>query len=249
MDLVQAIFLGALQGITEWLPISSQGQVALTALQMFNIPGGEALRFAFILHIGTLIAATIYFRKDLAGLGKKENRPLLRFLAIAVLATAVTGFPAYFFIKAISGSTFLLTIAIGFFLVLTGIIQLGKKGKQKAEMNNSNALILGLAQGFSVLPGISRSGITSAALLVKGFNPEKAFRLSFILSVPSVFLGEIALGVFEGTAFQFEMIAAIIAAAITGLVSIHILLSVVKRVNFAGLCIAFGLLYFLIAFL
>ena len=248
MELLQALVLGALQGIFEWLPVSSQGQIMGFAMALFKVGAADALKYAVMLHVGTLLAATIYFRSELFSLLTLKNKPLLKFLFIAVLATGLTAVPSYFFLKAVlSYSPFFLLLIIGFLLLLTGVSQNGKKANKKAALTNINAFFLGLAQGFSVLPGISRSGITTTALLFEGFSPGKAFKLSFILSIPSIFIAELAFGASQGFVVDFNAFLALIVAFVFGMLFIDILIRVAKRTNFSKFCIAFGLFYIFIA--
>lgn len=247
MDFFAALVLGILQGITEWLPISSQGQVAGTALALFGVAPKEALGYAIFLHIGTLLAAIVYFRKELLGLLRGNDKKLLKFLGIAVVATAVTAIPSYILLKNFAIGPFILLVVIGLLLIGTGLVQRFVQKRGEGVIGNKNALWLGLGQGFAVLPGVSRSGVTSAVLLFEGFAPEEAFRLSFLLSVPSVLLGELAFAVFEPIIFEPTVLVAVAAAFVVGLGSIKVLLNVAHRINFSWFCVGFGIIYLLIA--
>jgi undecaprenyl-diphosphatase len=248
MDLWQAVILGALQGIFEWLPVSSQGQIMGFAITIFRLGAESALKYAVMLHAGTLLAATIYFRKALAELLRLENKPLLRFLLIALIATAISAIPCYLLLRMVlTYNPFFLLFIIGLLLVLTGISQRKKLANKSAKLTKMNAFFLGLAQGLSVLPGISRSGITTSTLLFEGFNPEQAFRISFILSIPSVLVAELLFGALEGFVLDFNALIALLVAFIFGLLLINVLLKIAKRASFSKFCIAFGLLYIMIA--
>lgn len=247
MDLLQAIVLGTIQGITEWLPISSQGQSIAVALTVFGMSVEEALHYSIFLHLGTLIAATAYFRKEIVELLQLKDKTLLKFLAIAVVSTAATAIPTYLILRNLLGSSTLLLLLIGVFLIITGLLQMKKRFVKEAKLTNLNALMLGLGQGFSVLPGISRSGTTTSVLLFEGFEPEKAFRISFLLSVPSVFAAEILFGLAEPIMFELNVMIAVAVAAAVGFASIKLLLVVARRINFFLFCILFGLFYVVIA--
>ncbi len=247
MNLVQAIALGVLQGIAEWLPVSSQGQTMVVSMHVFGISAEAALGYAIFLHVGTLVAATIYFRKEVLEMLQGKSQKTAKFVAFALLGTAVTAFPAYLFLKAAVASPFLLMLVIGIALVFTGMLQLKKK-PAKASEGSPHGLLTGLAQGLSAIPGVSRSGITTAALLFQGFEPEKAFRLSFILSIPSVLVAELAFGLAEGISIGPEALVSVLAAAVAGYASIAVLLRLARKINFAFFCIAFGLLYLGLAF-
>ena len=247
MDLIQAIFLGFLQGIFEWLPVSSQGNISAIALTLFNLSVEKASSYAIFLHMGTLFSAIIYFRREIKALLKLENKPLLKFLIIAVISTALTALPSYLFLKSLLTNAFILLLAIGIFLIITGLIQKFVRKSGQAVFSNKNAFFLGLGQGFSVLPGISRSGTTTSVLLFEGFEPEQAFRTSFLLSIPSVLIAEIIFNMFEPTIFDLNIITALVTAAITGFLSIDLLIRLAKKIRFSLFCFLFGILYIIIA--
>lgn len=249
LDLFQAVVLGLLQGITEWLPISSQGQVSVAALQLFGVGVEAAMQYAIFLHIGTLIAAIIYFRNEIINLLKLQDNKMLKFLAVAVLATAVTALPSYLIFRSIATSAFVLMLAVGVFLIVTGLIQKYAKKRTEGKLSLRNAVFLGLGQGFSILPGISRSGMTTSVLLFEGFDPEKAFRISFLLSVPSIFIAEILFNILEFPAIDANAIIAVAVAAVAGYFSMDILIRVASKINFSLFCIAFGIVYLLLAFI
>ncbi len=249
MDLFQAIILGIFQGIFEWLPVSSQGQIAAIAVSFFGIPADEALGYAIFLHIGTLIAAAAYFRKELSEMALGKDRKARNFILLAVVATGITAIPSYLLLKSIPLTGFALLILIAVLLFVTGFLQKVKSKNTNPELTKKNSVILGLAQGFSVLPGISRSGVTTAALLLEGFSPERAFRISFLLSVPSVLIGEMAFSILEPITFDLSALVALLFAFAFGYLSIAALLNFARAINFSLFCWAFGILYLLIAFL
>ena len=254
MELFTAIIAGLLQGIFEWLPISSQGNIMAFLMSFFSMSPTDALKIAVLLHSGTLLAAILYFRKEIGqilSLRTKKNQELARFFLIATLSTAITAIPMYFLLKFALSETLGLTVpylllAIAVMLVVTGFLQLNKKHGKEMKLTDKNALIAGLAQGFSVLPGISRSGTTTAALLFTGANPAQAFRLSFIMSIPAVLLAELAFGFSEGIYFEEFAFVAVIVAFLVGLASIDLFIKVAKRINFSYFCFALALLYVLI---
>ncbi|MBU2101045.1 undecaprenyl-diphosphate phosphatase, partial [Candidatus Micrarchaeota archaeon] len=187
--------------------------------------------------------------KEIKEIIELKEKNLLKFMVIAVLSTAITGIPIYLFLEQLSVSSFYLSVLIGLMLIVTGILQLKKKQEKKAEENSRNAFFLGLGQGFSVLPGISRSGTTTSVLLFEGFSPEKAFKLSFLLSVPSVFLAEVLFGLKEGISFEPNLILSILIAFVSGYLSIKYLLGLAKKINFTYFCIGLGIFYIIISFL
>ncbi|MEM0360415.1 MAG: undecaprenyl-diphosphate phosphatase [Candidatus Diapherotrites archaeon] len=249
MDFFQALVLGLVQGLVEWLPLSSQGQVMAISMSFFGITPAEAIRIAVFLHIGTFFAALYYFRKEAIQIIFFKEKPLAKFLFIALLSTLVTGIPCYFLLKTVLSefNPAIILIIISALLFIMGLIQWRKKFQKKARLSKKNAFFLGLGQGFAVLPGISRSGITTSTLLFEGFSPEQAFRISFLLSIPSVFLADIAFGFTEGFSFSPEAVFALAIAAITGFLSISALLKIAKKINFSFFCFFFGAIYALLA--
>jgi len=247
MDFLQAVFLGVLQGLAEWLPVSSQGQVMAFAMSLFGIAPEQAFQYAVFLHIGTLVSAILFFRKDLVSLVKQKDFELGKFVLFALAGTGLVGLPAYLFLKNFFSSPFLLMILIGIALIFTGLIQF-KKQAPKNEVSSKNGFFTGLAQGFSIIPGVSRSGITVSALLVQGFDAEQALRLSFILSIPTVIVAELFFSLFEGFAFEPMVLVAVASAAIVGYASIAVLLKIARRINFGFFCVALGLFYLALAF-
>ncbi len=205
MDFITAIIAGLLQGIFEWLPISSQGNI----LGIFTLLGSDpkfALQLAVMLHIGTLFAAIVYFRKEIKEMltaKDEESKNLLKFILVATIATAITAIPSFLILEEFLGTGIafvLLLLAI--LLIITGIIQLMKKKVGDGKFTIKNAILTGLGQGFAVLPGVSRSGTTTAVLLFRGFTPQKAFKISFLMSIPAVLLAEVGYGLIKGFIFN-----------------------------------------------
>ncbi|MBU1196919.1 undecaprenyl-diphosphate phosphatase [Candidatus Micrarchaeota archaeon] len=257
MDAFQAVLLGILQGVTEWLPVSSSGHLALAQI-FFGIEVPVA--FDVALHLGTLFAVLIYFRSDLVQLLRgllsfNPNHPDFRtllFLVVAMIPTAIIGFAfrdffedMFFHIQFV-GAALLIT---GFLLFAASRIPAGKK-----EVGWKSALLIGAAQGLSVAPGISRSGATISAGMLYGIPAEKAARFSFLLSIPAI----IGASFFQLQEAEFAAVplavslSGILSAAVVGYLSIGFLLKILreaKLVYFAYYCWAIGLLAILSAFI
>lgn len=258
VGIAESIILGILQGITEWLPVSSKGNVAIAA-QFMGLAPKEAFSYAVLLHIGTLAAAAYYFRGEIIEMLRGKDRETLKFIIITLSFTAITAIPSYLLLKTILETTSIsvgglvvysqtiFLIAVGFFLLLTGILQIAKKKIGEAKLSAKNAAFLGLGQGLTVLPGMSRSGTTASIMLFEGFSPERAFHLSFLISVPAVLIGELSFNLLENPALSPDMLFGIAAAGIVGFLSIDLLLKVAKKINFGKFCIALGILYFIVA--
>ncbi|MCR4368725.1 MAG: undecaprenyl-diphosphate phosphatase [archaeon] len=249
MGLEEAIVLGALQGILEWLPISSQGQVTWVMLNVFGHTPAQALSESIFLHIGTLLAATVYFRKDVARIITGKENQTRMFLAAALAGTAITGAISYLILREILGAPLLFTLVIGISLIITGIVQQKRRLRFGGKMTPKNGFFVGLAQGFSIIPGVSRSGTSTSALLFEGFKLKDAFRLSFILSIPTIAVAEAFFALEGGIIVGTEQLVALGVAAIVGFLSIGILLNLVEKLDFSKFCIGLGLIYLGIALL
>ena len=199
MDPIQAIILGFIQGVTEWLPISSTGHLRITEqLLGLTLP----LLFDVTLHVGTLVVILLFFRKDIKlvlaalvkGDFKSENGKLIPLIIVGTVPTALIGLVFSSTIEAYFSS--FLPIA-GAFLTCGVVLYLSKTGQdQKENITYIAALAIGTAQGIALIPGISRSGLTIATALLLGVRREKAFKFSFLLSVPAV-IGALGLTLYE----------------------------------------------------
>ena len=251
MDMFSAVILGMVQGFVEWLPISSEAMVTLFAKFLFGMDYREALSISVFLHWGTLLAAVAYFRKELvqmAGelLSKKAGKGLPLFLITATILSGLIATPLLFFAFKTEIPDGLFTIFIGIFLLFIAFLQKNQKAGQETGVEMKKAIIPGLAQGFSALPGISRSGITLAALLAEKFPLKDALRLSFLMSIPIVFAAELMLpAIKQDFVATNEMIAGAAAAAVTGFLSISALLKFVERVNFFRATLSLGIIVLL----
>jgi undecaprenyl-diphosphatase len=253
LSFVYAIFMGILQGLTEFLPVSSSGHLVL----LQQILGFEemGLGFNIILHIGTLIAVVIYYRDDLFLLIKEffslcndilltrgkpnlkanEHRLLLVMLIIAILPTAAIGFV----FNDLFESLFKTWYIVGYTLIITGILlwisnYLPVGSKQANNITFKDALFVGLIQGAAITPGISRSGTTIFAGLVTGFTRDLATRFSFLLSVPAI----LAAVVLEGPEIIKELsligdflpvLSGLVASTVSGYLAIDLLISLLKK--------------------
>lgn len=240
MNLLTIIILGALQGVLEWLPVSSQGMLTIIMTALGEEPS-IALDYALYLHIGTMLAAIIYYRREFYDMIRAGT--LLKFVIITTFFSGLVGGALYFSVKKISegiGTGFL--GVIGLALIITGILQLKKKKGLKELPSNKDAVITGLTQGLSVIPGISRSGITISTLLFRNIKGTSAIKLSFILSVPLVLIANIGLELMDSPAVSWEISYGIITAFVIGLLTIKALTTLAERVNFGKFCIAMGLI-------
>ena len=252
MALLEAILLGFIQGITEWLPISSEGITSLVMVQFFGKSLQDAVYYSLWLHLGTLLAALVYFKQDvkeiLKGLPNYVKNPqenkLTTFLLLGTACTAIIGIPLLFYGLATASFSGGMAIAlIGFLLIVTGILQLvAKKTKQlQKEPTGKIGVLTGSIQGFAVLPGLSRSGLTTAVLLFSKYDAKQALRLSFLLSIPVVLVAQIGLGLLGKVSFDISSLVAVGVAFVAGLVTLKVLLKLAEELNFGWFCITLGL--------
>ncbi|HLE06060.1 MAG TPA: undecaprenyl-diphosphate phosphatase [Candidatus Nanoarchaeia archaeon] len=240
MNLLTIIILGALQGVLEWLPVSSQGMLTVIMTALGEDPS-IALDYSLYLHIGTMLAAIIYYRKEFYEMIKEGK--LLKFVIITTFFSGLIGGALYFSVKRISeGIGIRMLGLIGLALIVTGIMQLKKKKGFKELPSNKDAVITGLTQGLSVIPGISRSGITISTLLFRNIKGVSAIKLSFILSVPLVLIANIGLELMDSPSVSWEISYGIVTAFVIGLLTIKALTALAEKINFGKFCIAMGLL-------
>jgi undecaprenyl-diphosphatase len=193
----EAAFLGLIQGLTEFLPVSSDGHLALTEI-LFDL--GASLAFNILLHAGTLIATIVVLRRGVSAVVVEGARALLRpyrfkrspgardalVIAVACIPTALIGFGMKHTVEQWTKSP--LVVGLGFLVtgMLVGSTRWVRRGRDEVP-SLLGALLIGIAQGIAVLPGLSRSGSTISIALWLGVRPDRAFELSMLMSVPAVF--------------------------------------------------------------
>ena len=229
MSILLSIFLGIVQGFTEFLPVSSSGHLILFQ-HIFAMPD-DMLLFNIILHIATLLAVVIVFRKKIWQL---VRRPLNKMNALLLISTAVTvGFVLLF--KDFIDSTFTYRILPITFL-LTAIVLFATtfiKPRDK-EVGFKSAFAVGFTQFIAVIPGISRSGTTISTLLFSGVKREQAAEFSFLMSIPIIiasFVYEMLDVTRANTIEVVPTIVAFIAALISGIIAIKFMLGVIRKVK------------------
>ena len=240
--MLEYILLGVLQGVFEWLPISSEGVVALASKFLMV---AEPIDMALFLHLGTLFAAILYFRKDWKEVLTGKNRKLQSFLVISATVSLVIGFVLYNFVKswAIGGG---LTLLTGIGLLATAYFH-----KKRYKINISSqtlSLLCGLLQGIAVIPGVSRSGATIFGLSLSNMKPRKALTISYMMSVPAVFASSAYL-LIKNPQLSSKGWIALIFAFLTGLITLQAIFKISERLNFFKLTLAFSLLCFFGAFI
>jgi len=248
--LVAAVVLGILQGLFEWLPVSSQGVVAATYALIFDKPLDEAVGFALWLHIGTVPSVLVVFWREIWSILKEllalpqTPSAMFRFLFVATLASGVVGFPlilALSDISVVAGTT--ATGLIGAFMLVTGVVQMRRRAtgnRSHDRLALKDGVFVGVAQGLAVVPGLSRSGMTMATLLSLQVERRDALLLSFLLSIPASLAAALFFGIKDGLIVDAEAIVAAFVAFVVGLVTIKVLMVVAVKINFGWFVIAVG---------
>ncbi|WP_223668657.1 undecaprenyl-diphosphate phosphatase [Kangiella shandongensis] len=253
MDWLQAVFLALIQGLTEFLPISSSAHLILTSKVLSWQDQG--LAFDVAVHVGTLTAVLIYFRKEVvemvtawcgsvAGKGSTPNSRLAWAVIWGTIPVGLFGlFLEYFdivdnYLRSISviAAT---TIVFGLLLAFAETQYNGKKRSQfknEYELRWKDVLVIGVAQALALIPGTSRSGITMTAAAMLGFSRTAAARYSFLLSIPAILLPGGLKGyqlVEEGAKFDWSfLILGIIVSAVSAFTCIHFFLKWLEKIGF-----------------
>ena len=254
MDVITAVILGIIQGLTEFLPVSSSGhlEIAKTILGDEWI-GKESLLMTVVLHFATALSTIIIFRKDLVeifgGLLQFKNNESFQFSLKIVISMIPAALVGLFFNNQIEGLFGGELTLVGNMLLITGLLLfLADKAKSSAkQVGIKGAILVGLSQAIAILPGISRSGATISTAVILGIDKEKAARFSFLMVVPLIF-GKMAKDILSGD-IQYEsatflpLIIGFFAAFFTGMIACKWMIKLVKRSQlkyFAYYCFAIG---------
>lgn len=239
------LLLGLVQGLTEFLPVSSSGHLVL--FQSFlNVP--ESIAFDTVVHLATGLAVILYFWQEIISLFTTQ-RKMLWLLIVATIPTGLMGFLLKDYFEAMFSSA----SAVGFFLILTAVFiflgeWIGKGRRGLREMGIWDALFIGVAQGCAIAPGLSRSGTTISASLGRGFDRSFAARFSFILSIPAI----LGAGLLQSKAIIkagtlgigfAPLVIGFLAALFSGLIAIKFFMALIQRTSirvFAYYCLAVG---------
>ena len=253
MSIIQAIILGIVQGITEFLPVSSSGHLAIIQ-NIFHIQTDGGLFFDVMLHLGTLVGIFVVYRKIV----KNNYRKFVVLVLVSTIPTGIIGYIGKGMVEKASATL----IVPGICLILTSILLVvsektpnGKKIPK--DISYGSGFLIGAAQGCATLPGLSRSGTTIAACLMSGYDRRFAVRYSFIMSIPAI-LGAAVLEIKDlgseaitGGIVLNGLIGAIVAGCV-GYVCIKTMLTVVRKKKFMGFaiyCFAVGVIAIIANFL
>lgn len=256
MNIIQAIILGIVQGLTEFLPVSSSGHLAVTQM-ILKVPEDRIFFLTVMLHVGTLISVVVVYWNDLvnivieflrmcvdirkkkgAGL-ENEYRRLGVFIIVGTIPTGLMGL----LLKDIFSGFYTSRLVIGISLIITGsLLWFAERSQHKpteklkplGKMTWKNAFLVGVFQGFAITPGISRSGSTIAGALFQGINKETATRFSFLLSFPAI-LAATLLEAKDVTVYGMGdvtipiLLVGIVSSFLAGIFAIRTLINLIKK--------------------
>jgi undecaprenyl-diphosphatase len=256
MTWFEALILGLIQGLTEYLPVSSSGHLAIGSA-LFGIEGEENLAFTIIVHVATVLSTLVILWKEIEwifkGLFKFQMNDETRYVINIIVSMIPIGIVGVFFkdkVEAIFGSGLLV---VGFCLLVTALLlsfSYYYKPRQKEKISLKDAFIIGLSQACAVLPGLSRSGTTIATGLLLGNSKEKLAQFSFLMVIPPI-LGEALLDAIKimkgediaGDIPAISLIVGFLAAFVSGCVACKWMINIVKKgklIYFAIYCAIAG---------
>jgi len=243
-EIIEAIVLGIVQGLTEFLPVSSSGHLELAKI----ILGDESLpedsmMMTVMLHAATALSTIVIFRKDIAeifrGLFKFENNEQFQFSLKIILSMIPAAVVGLVFEKQIEEMFSKNLVLVALMLIVTGLLLfLADRAKRTGKLVSfPNALVIGISQAIAILPGISRSGATISTAVLLGIDKEKAARFSFLMVVPLI-LGKMAKDILdgafsEGITNSLPLVAGFVAAFFTGLLACTWMIKLVKQSKLA----------------
>lgn len=253
MNIIEAILLGIIQGLTEFLPVSSSGHIEL-GKYIFDINLKDDLLFSLILHLATVLSTIIIFRKDIIQILKdllkfswNNSVKFVSYILVSMLPVLMVGLFFKDWVEAFFNGNIVL---VGSMLLLTGLLLLlSEKIKPTTKpLGYSSAFIIGIAQAIAVLPGISRSGATIATGLLQGVNRNSIARFSFLMVIPPIVgaslldISDIQAANYTNTDFT-NMALGFFAAFLTGLLACKLMIRLVKNsklLYFAIYCFIVG---------
>ena len=258
MSWLEALVLGIVQGLTEYLPVSSSGHLAIGSA-LFGIEGEENLAFTIVVHVATVFSTLVILWKEIEwifrGLFKFQMNSETRYVINILISMIPIGIVGVFFkdtVEAIFGSGLLI---VGCMLLVTAALlsfSYYAKPRQKENLSMKDAFIIGLAQACAVLPGLSRSGTTIATGLLLGNNKAKLAQFSFLMVIPPI-LGEALLDVLKlvkgeniaGDIPMLSLVVGFVAAFLSGCLACKWMINIVKKgklIYFAIYCAIVGLI-------
>lgn len=258
MSYIEAIILGIIQGLTEFLPVSSSGHIVLGEA-ILNTKSNDNLAFTIVVHFATVISTIVVFRKDILliirDLFSFKWNPSTRFVLFIVISMIPVMIAGLLFKDEVEAMFEGRIMLVGFMLVLTGLILLSTllASKKTKELNAGSAFVIGIAQAIAVIPGISRSGSTISTALLFGIDREQAARFSFLMVIPPI-IGIMLLDALDMVKQQqtgdlsiqpIILLIGFIAAFLTGLIACKWMIRIVKTGKiqyFAYYCFLVGII-------
>ena len=238
MTLLTVIILAVIQGLTEFLPVSSSGHLALAGMIM-KVPEGDLI-FEIVVHLGTLMAVLAVYRNDLkelvSGVFRKQRESLV--LAGLLIIGSIPAALAGFFLADSIERAFNSPVLVSVMLLVTGCVLFSTKFMKSGNRDKptvAGSFIVGISQAMALLPGISRSGFTISAGLLAGIKKEKAARFSFMLSIPAI-AGAAILKLGDAGSIGIDlslMITGFAVSALTGYLALRILLKFLRAGRFS----------------
>jgi undecaprenyl-diphosphatase len=231
VSLIQVIILSIVQGITEWLPISSSGHLAVIQ----KIFGFQDLSFDIFLHFAAIIAVLIVFNKQIIKLVNIKDKENLTYVGLLILGIIPAGIVGVLFEKKIE-SFFSSMFYLGIFFMISGIIvYITKFSNEKREkINLTDSLFIGIIQAISVVPGISRSGTSVGSGLIRGIKKDEAVKFSFFMAIPIILGATVfkAKDIFNSEINVWLLLVSFSVTLIVSIFSIKLLLKVIKSDKF-----------------
>ena len=240
-QLLQTVILGFIQGVSEWLPISSTAHLKITEY-FFGL--AVTPLFNIVLHVGTLAVVIFFFRREVKNIlvalvrldFKSESGMLIPRIVVATIPTAIIGVTYDLFLQ---NSMKIIPIIAVTFLIGATVVYATKFAKENVEGLSYRAVVLmGMAQGFAIFPGLSRSGVTISTALLLGLKRDKAFRFSFLLSIPAIF-GDLAVEAYTQRGLlstsgidPVEVLAGIAVAVVAGYFALRLVSRVIQGKKF-----------------
>ncbi|MBF0619453.1 MAG: undecaprenyl-diphosphate phosphatase [Candidatus Omnitrophica bacterium] len=250
------IILGAIQGITEWVPISSKGCVIAAKVHFFHSQDSlnDLINYALLLHLGTFFAAVVYFWKDIQNIFRsclapqddsRDGRKVLIFLLTTTVLTALGQLiinHADALAHSLPHAKTAVTSIIAACLIIAGFVQLkapAEGERTQKDLTLLDGLILGLTQAIATMPGLSRAGTTMAALSFRKFDKEHTLKLSFLMSLPVILVGNIVKNHHAILTFGPQWMG-VLASFVVGILSIKTIMGFARRINFGWFLVTIG---------
>tara|TARA_B100001540_G_scaffold177187_1_gene156343 strand:- start:310 stop:1098 length:789 start_codon:yes stop_codon:yes gene_type:complete len=262
MDIINVIVLGIIQGLTEFLPVSSSGHLEIAqAILGEKKTGSENLLLTVVLHAATACSTIFVFRQDIGKLISnllKTNSPESKYSLLIIVSMVPSVIVGLFFIGRIETLFGGALNLVGVMLILTGIILLvaNRAKNSNKTIGKKEALIIGLAQAFAIIPGVSRSGATISTAVLLGLDKEHAARFSFLMVIPLI-LGKMTQDIFSGKITEAHtdlhiIIIGFLVAFFVGVIACKWMIKIVKQSQlsyFSFYCCIVGFLVLLFPFL